>query len=403
MISTALHPIQSIWNSLIPFWHTISIFFLLQSVWNVMYAVQVQCRESRKLKTHSQDPLYFLAEEIPSCIYIEWYHRAYNRGMYADGYYECWMVHKDSCIPSQRIMFTSTALHHATLQWQKNSGFYSKASQWKLKVDKSDRSNYFNYKNGGGNNPLCCTATCRKLLTSSGIAKTCTFMMNTWNTLLESYQQRVHKHTSATVNRQVQQAENPTAAVVISMEAAQVDNPILLDNLTSEWNMRSLRSESLTQTSWLTTLVWMTNCIFGCQRVGGITQLNMTKVIWAMPSPPPAGDDKPRLNSDGLPWWPVMSRCMRAWMATMRIQMRTKMHRKPIMAQRRMWCTEDLVLESAKTGWQISDLFIMMMVKHIQWHAMYLKRRLHCNKWQHLKAEHIWGDYSIWYIPISKR
>jgi len=58
--------------------------------------------------------------------------------------------------------------------------------------------------------------------------------MNTWNTLPESYQQRVYKNTLATVKRQIQQAENPTPATVISMEAARVDNPILLDYLTSE-------------------------------------------------------------------------------------------------------------------------------------------------------------------------
>jgi hypothetical protein len=61
-----------------------------------------------------------------------------------------------------------------------------------------------------------------------------TFLMNTWNTLPESYQQRVYNNTRATVKRQIQQAENPTPAVVISVEAARVDNPILLDNLTSE-------------------------------------------------------------------------------------------------------------------------------------------------------------------------
>jgi hypothetical protein len=58
--------------------------------------------------------------------------------------------------------------------------------------------------------------------------------MNTWNTLLESYQQRVYKNTLATVKRQIQQAENPTPAAVISTEAAPVDNAILLDYLTSE-------------------------------------------------------------------------------------------------------------------------------------------------------------------------
>jgi len=58
--------------------------------------------------------------------------------------------------------------------------------------------------------------------------------MNTWNTLPESYQQRVYTNTLATVKRQIQQAENPTPAVVISVEAAHVDNAIHLDYLTSE-------------------------------------------------------------------------------------------------------------------------------------------------------------------------
>jgi len=58
--------------------------------------------------------------------------------------------------------------------------------------------------------------------------------MNTCNTLPESYQQRVYNNTLAPVKRQIQQAENPTPAVVISVEAACVDNAILLDYLTSE-------------------------------------------------------------------------------------------------------------------------------------------------------------------------
>ena len=58
--------------------------------------------------------------------------------------------------------------------------------------------------------------------------------MNTWNTLPETYQQRVYNTTLATVKHQIQQAENPTPAVVISMEAARLDNEIPLDYLTSE-------------------------------------------------------------------------------------------------------------------------------------------------------------------------
>jgi len=58
--------------------------------------------------------------------------------------------------------------------------------------------------------------------------------MNTWNTLPESYQQRVYNNTLATVKHHIQQAENPTPAVGISVEAAHVDNAILLDYSTSE-------------------------------------------------------------------------------------------------------------------------------------------------------------------------
>jgi len=71
--------------------------------------------------------------------------------------------------------------------------------------------------------------------------------MNTWNTLPESYQHRAYKNTVATVKRQIRQAENPTPAMVIGMEAARVDNAILLDYLTSEV---PLGSEAQTQTSW---------------------------------------------------------------------------------------------------------------------------------------------------------
>ena len=58
--------------------------------------------------------------------------------------------------------------------------------------------------------------------------------MNMSNTLPESYPQRVYNNTRATIKRQIQQAENPTPAVVIGVEAAGVDNAMLLDKLTSE-------------------------------------------------------------------------------------------------------------------------------------------------------------------------
>ena len=74
----------------------------------------------------------------------------------------------------------------------------------------------------------------RKLLTSPDIAVKYTFLMNTWNTLLESYQQRVYNNTLATAKHQMQHAENPTPAVVLRVEAARVDNAILLDYLAAD-------------------------------------------------------------------------------------------------------------------------------------------------------------------------
>jgi len=141
---------------------------------------------------------------------------------------------KDGHIPSPLIMFTCTVLHHALLEWHKNKGVYPKASKSMLKADRPDPSNYFNHKNDGGKNASCCAATGRKLLTSPGMADSYTFLMNTWNTQAESHQQQVYNNTLATVKRQIQQAENPTPAVVISVEAARVDNAILLDYLPSK-------------------------------------------------------------------------------------------------------------------------------------------------------------------------
>jgi hypothetical protein len=59
-------------------------------------------------------------------------------------------------------------------------------------------------------------------------------LINTWNTLPKCYQQRVYNITLATVKHQMEQAENPTPAEVISVEAARVENAILLDYLTCE-------------------------------------------------------------------------------------------------------------------------------------------------------------------------
>jgi hypothetical protein len=180
-------------------------------------------------------PLYFLSEAIPRFIYIKCYHRAHNRGKYADGFYISMINDKDGHIPLPLIMSTCTALRHALLERQKNKGVHPKASKSKLKADRPDPSNYFNYKHDAGKNASCFAAMGRKLLTLPGVAETYIILMNIWNTLPESYQQRVHKNTLATVKRQIQQAENPTPAVVISVETVRVDNAILLDYMTSEF------------------------------------------------------------------------------------------------------------------------------------------------------------------------
>jgi len=163
-----------------------------------------------------------------------------TRGKYADGFYNSMINDKDGRIPSPLIMFTCTALRHVLLKWQKNRGVHRKASKSWLKADSPGRSNYFNSKNDGGKNTSCCAAMGRKLLTTPGVADTYTFLMNTWNTLPESYHQRVYKNTPAAVKRQIQKVENPTPAMVISVESARVDNAILLDYLTSEVPLEKL-------------------------------------------------------------------------------------------------------------------------------------------------------------------
>jgi hypothetical protein len=109
-----------------------------------------------------------------------------------------------------------------------------KASKLMLKEDRPDRLNYFNFKKNRAENAFCHSATGSKLLTSPGVADTYAFLMRTWCTLLESYQQRVYNNTLATVKSHIQHEENPTPAVVISVDAEHVDNGSLLDYLTSE-------------------------------------------------------------------------------------------------------------------------------------------------------------------------
>jgi hypothetical protein len=80
-----------------------------------------------------------------------------------------------------------------------------------------------------------------------------------------------------------------------------------------------------------------------------------------------------------------------------------KKHRKPTMNQHRMWKTEGIVLESAKIGQHISVLYNMIKTKQMQRQVIYRKRRLYCNKSQHLKPIPICGKCSIRYIAIAER
>jgi len=222
---------------------------------------------------------------------------------------------KDGHIPSPLTMIKCTALRYALVEWQRNKGVHPKVSKSKLKVDRPDSMNYFNYKNDGGKNASCCAATGRKLSTSPGVADTYTFLINAWNTLLESYQQRVYKNTLATVKRQIQQAENPMPAKVISVEAARVYNPLLLDVLTSE--------------------VALEEPGFGGTDQNILIDLNCTddELHFGIPGGSQdyehegdEGNDGLRLNSRGLTWEQVMSMGMRATMAMMRMRMWRKKH-----------------------------------------------------------------------------
>jgi hypothetical protein len=73
--------------------------------------------------------------------------------------------------------------------------------------------------------------------------------------------------------------------------------------------------------------------------------MKVTKATTAMPSPPSAGDDCPRLNSRGLTWDPVMSTGITAKTVMMQMCMLIcrKKHRKPMKDQRRMWRIEVIV------------------------------------------------------------
>jgi hypothetical protein len=115
--------------------------------------------------TNAQHLLYFLAEANSGFIYFKFHHRPDNHGKYADGFYNSMINDNDGHIPSPLIMFTCTALCHARLEWQNDKGVYPKGSKTNRKADRPEGLNYFNYKDDGGKNKSCCTATGGKLLT----------------------------------------------------------------------------------------------------------------------------------------------------------------------------------------------------------------------------------------------
>jgi hypothetical protein len=145
-------------------------------------------------------------------------------------------------------MFTWRALRYDILQCEKNKCVHWKACKSKLHAYRPAHANYFAYKNDGDKNKSCCAANGRKLFTLPGVTDTYSFLMSTWSTLPESYQQMLYRNTLPSVRCQIRQVENPPLAMLICMEEACVDNTVLQDYLTSEVGMRSQKSEGITQT-----------------------------------------------------------------------------------------------------------------------------------------------------------
>jgi hypothetical protein len=200
----------------------------------VVCTAQNERRENCKPLTNLECRTNFQVEAIPSLIFIKFFHQVNNHGKYNDGYYNSMTHNKDGYICSPPMMFACTASRHALQEWHKYKYVHLKASKSKLKAQRPDSSNYFNYKNDAGKNASCDAVSGRMLLTSICLADTYTFLMNTWNPLLESYQQGVYKNTLATVKGQIKQTANSLPAVVISMEAAHVDNDSILYYCTCE-------------------------------------------------------------------------------------------------------------------------------------------------------------------------
>jgi len=105
--------------------------------------------------------------------------------------------------------------------------------------------------------------------------------------------------------------------------------------------------------------------------------VKVSNVTSTMPSPPPGGNNRLRLNSSGLTWDPVMSSGIRARMETKRMLVRRKKHRKPIMNQRRIWRTEGIVGLACEAVMS-TDMRVWMVT---MW--MRMRRMKHCKVMMH--------------------
>ena len=289
-------------------------------------------------------------------------------------------------------MFTCTALRQALLEWQKNNGVHQNASKSKLKAERPDSLNDFNCKNDGGKITCCCADTGCKLLTSPGVADRYICLMNTWNILQESYQQMVSNHTLATVKSQIQQSENPTPAVVISMEAARVVITILLDYSTSQVALQEAEIGSPDPTIPIELNCTNDNLNFRIRGGSGDCEGE--------------GDE-----SDAI------SKASGRWRATMELdwfdrgtsdvdgydgedggdpnadeEEEASQADDGSMQNVEDWGDSTRDFEN----WTVySDMFNTIMAKQMQWQAMYPNRSLYCNEWQNLNAKHKW-ECGMW-------
>jgi hypothetical protein len=140
----------------------------------------------------------------------------------------------------------------------------------------------------------------------------------------------VYKSTVATVKRQIQQAENPTPATVISRETAPVANLILLDYLTSEVALEKSEIRSTDPNIPIDNNCTDDELHFGmpgcCEDYD-----DESDIIEASNAITTASRDAgPQLNSRVWTWEPVISTGLSAMIATMQMRIRRKKNRKPM-------------------------------------------------------------------------